>query len=175
MRSVFYFLLCLVGVFLLAIAWLTHLYVESVPRDVGTADRVVVVKSDRTLTLYSGDTALAEYSISLGANPEGPKIQEGDSRTPEGHYVLDWKNRESRYYRSIHISYPNDADRLRAQKMGVSPGGNIMIHGQRDGLGPLAPLTQLWDWTDGCIAVSDREMEEIWRAVPAGTPIEIKP
>ena len=165
-----------VGVLLVVLAGsLAHSYFNAEPRNLGTADRVEIIKSSRRLVLYQGDQILETYSISLGRNPIGHKVQEGDSRTPEGSYVLDWRNRKSKFYRSIHISYPNSEDLARAKQNGLSAGGDIMIHGQPNGAGLFAPLTQLKDWTDGCIAVSDKEMEEIWRAVPNGTPIEIRP
>lgn len=143
--------------------------------NIGSADRVVVLKSEREMLLYSGEDVLASYSIALGQNPIGHKIMEGDSRTPEGGYVLDWRNINSKYYRSIHISYPNAVDKQNAVRNGVSPGGDIMIHGQPNGLGIMGIVSHAKDWTGGCIAVSNREMEEIWRSVSDGTPIEINP
>jgi murein L,D-transpeptidase YafK len=136
------------------------------------ADRVLVLKAKRELFLIQRDKVLKTYRISLGDHPVGRKIREGDSRTPEGEYVLDWHNPDSHYYKSIHISYPNPQDMARAQKLGVPPGEDLFIHGQpNDSQGQGK---QRGDWTDGCIAVSDAEMDEIWRAVPDGTPIEIK-
>ena len=139
------------------------------------ADRVVVDKSDRTLTLLADDTVLATYRVSLGGAPVGHKQQEGDERTPEGAYVLDWRNAESIAHRSIHVAYPDAADTTRADSAGVSPGGQIMIHGITNGLGWLGRLHRLADWTDGCIGVTNAEMDQIWDAVPDGTPIEIRP
>ncbi|MEM7081936.1 MAG: L,D-transpeptidase family protein [Pseudomonadota bacterium] len=172
------FVLIASGIILLPIAavvFLGYAYFEASPRDLGQATRVEVYKENRELVLLDGSKELARYSIALGGDPIGHKVKEGDSRTPEGSYVLDWRNNKSSFYRSIHISYPNAKDIENAKKLGVSAGGDIMIHGQPNGYGMLAPFTQLKDWTDGCIAVSDLEMEEIWRAVPNGTPIEIKP
>jgi murein L,D-transpeptidase YafK len=103
----------------------------------------------------------------------GHKQQEGDERTPEGKYLLDYKKDDSAFYKAIHISYPNQNDIENAKKRGVSPGGLIMIHGQRNGLGWLSFASQFFNWTNGCIAVTNSEMEEIWLAVDAGTPIEI--
>ena len=139
------------------------------------ADRIVVDKSDRTLTLLADDTVLATYRVSLGGAPVGHKQQEGDERTPEGTYVLDWRNAESIAHRSIHVAYPDAADTTRADSAGVSPGGQIMIHGITNGLGWLGRLHRLADWTDGCIGVTNAEMDQIWDAVPDGTPIEIRP
>ena len=137
------------------------------------ADKVVVLKSYRKLLLMRGDEVLKAYIVSLGGNPVGPKIRQGDNKTPEGTYVLDRHNANSQYHRSIHISYPNADDLARARKLGVPPGGELFIHGlpndfhgHSDGLG---------DWTEGCIAVTNAEIDEIWRAVADGTPIEIRP
>ncbi len=139
----------------------------------GIIDKVFVDKSARTLQLLSQHTVVKSYPIALGGNPNGHKQQEGDKRTPTGNYTLDYKNEKSKYYRSIHVSYPNTADKARAKSRGVSPGGDIMIHGQKNGFGHLAGVNQKRDWTDGCIAVTDAEMDEIMAAVKIGTPIEI--
>jgi murein L,D-transpeptidase YafK len=139
------------------------------------ADRVLVRKSERRLYLMKNDKVFREYRIALGDSPQGHKQQEGDERTPEGDYVLDWRNPNSVAYKSLHVSYPNAADRARARKQGVSPGGNIMVHGILNGYGEYGPLMQQYDWTDGCIAVLNREMEEIWQSVRNGTPIRIEP
>jgi len=139
------------------------------------ADFVVVDKSEAKLFLMKGGEILKEYHVAMGANPKGHKLQEGDERTPEGKYVLDYKKADSTYYKAIHISYPNEADKMRAENSGVNPGGFIMIHGQRNGLGWMSFITQWFNWTDGCIAVTNKEMDEIWKAVDIGTPIEIRP
>jgi murein L,D-transpeptidase YafK len=139
------------------------------------ADRIVVAKADRTLTLYHGAEILRTYKIALGRNPLGPKAQEGDGRTPEGVYVIDGRNAQSAFNRSLHISYPNADDRRHAARRRVRPGGAIMIHGLPNGLGALGPAHRLRDWTEGCIAVTDAEIEEIWRMVPNGTRVEIRP
>ena len=136
-------------------------------------DKVFVDKSERRLQLLSGDKVIKSYHIALGGNPIGHKQQEGDQRTPMGSYTLDYKNEKSQYYRSIHVSYPNAVDKARAKKRGVSPGGAIMIHGQKNGFGALAILNQQRDWTAGCMAVTNDEMDEIMAAVKVGTPIEI--
>jgi murein L,D-transpeptidase YafK len=147
---------------------------DTLPAD-AMADRVVVMKKERTLTLMSGDRVLKTYRITLGRNPMGPKQQEGDHKTPEGTYLLDRRNPKSKFYRSMHISYPNEDDRARARKLGVSAGGDVMVHGLPNGFGWLGAAHRVHDWTDGCVAVTDQEMDEIWKAVPDGTPIEIKP
>lgn len=139
----------------------------------GKADKVLVLKQQRKLLLMKGSEVLKTYSVSLGGNPVGPKTRQGDSRTPEGVYVLDRHNPKSQFYKSIHISYPNAEDLARAKKLGVPPGGDVFIHGLPPGTSGTSE--QLGDWTDGCIAVTDAEMDEIWRAVTDGTPIEIKP
>lgn len=139
------------------------------------ADRVVVAKKDRTLTLMHQGKILKTYKVSLGGEPVGPKVQEGDHKTPEGTYALDRRNPKSKFYRSIHISYPNEQDRERAAELGVSAGGDIMVHGLPNGFGWLERVHLERDWTDGCIAVTDREMDEIWDAVGDGTVIEIRP
>lgn len=138
-------------------------------------DLVRVAKSERRLELVSGDKVVRSYAVALGASPIGHKSQEGDERTPEGRYVLDWRNPGSGYYRSIHVSYPNADDVAAAKRAGVDPGGMIMIHGQPNGYGWWSWLVQMFDWTNGCIAVTDEEMAEIWQMVEDGTPIEINP
>ena len=139
------------------------------------ADLVRVDKSERRLELRHKGTVLRSYRVALGNAPEGHKREEGDERTPEGRYVLDWRNPGSSFHKSIHISYPNAADRAAAKAAGRDPGGLIMIHGQPNGFGWWSWLLQLVDWTDGCIAVTDAEMDEIWTMVDNGTPIEITP
>ena len=132
------------------------------------ADRVVVHKSRREMLLLHRDSVLRTYRIALGREPRGHKLREGDGRTPEGCYVIDRRNPKSAYHLSLHISYPNTEDRARAQELGVDPGGDIMIHGVKSGVRHPED-----DWTHGCIAVTDSEMDEIWELVPVGTPIEI--
>lgn len=138
-------------------------------RQPATVDRVLVDKSDRRLYLIRGDEVWRSYPIGLGFAPSGPKQRQGDGRTPEGDYVLDWRNPRSSYFLSIHISYPSDADQARAQALGASPGGDIFIHGELD------PLRRKRDWTLGCIAVTNQAMMEIWTYVSDGTPITIQP
>jgi murein L,D-transpeptidase YafK len=140
-----------------------------------TADRVVVIKHLHTLTLLDHGKLLKEYKVALGGDPLGPKIRQGDHKTPEGIYTLDHRNEHSHYYRSIHISYPNAQDWARSRNLGVAPGGDVMIHGLPNGYGWIGKAHRARDWTDGCIAVTNQEMDEIWRAVPPGTSIEIRP
>ena len=139
------------------------------------ADRIVVEKSARKLTLFRGETPLKSYSVALGRAPEGTKEREGDHRTPEGHYIIDAHKYDSAFHRALHISYPTTADSVVAAQRGVKPGGDIMVHGIRNGLGWLGAFHRAIDWTSGCIAVTDKEIEEIYRAVPDGTPIEMRP
>jgi hypothetical protein len=139
------------------------------------ADRIVLEKSARRLTLVANGTELRSYRVALGRNPEGPKLREGDNRTPEGSYVVAGHNDNSGYHRALRISYPNAHDREVAKAAGVSPGGDIMIHGIRNGFGWVGPFHRLVDWTRGCIAVTDDEIEEIARVVPDGAVVEIRP
>lgn len=139
------------------------------------ADRVVVEKSARRLTLLRHGQPLKTYRVALGSSPIGHKEQEGDGRTPEGVYLIDFHKADSDFHRALHICYPSADDTRRAAALGVSPGGDIMIHGLRNGTGLIGAAHRLRDWTAGCIAVTDSEIEEIWRAVPDGTPIEIRP
>jgi murein L,D-transpeptidase YafK len=142
------------------------------PLSAARADKVLVLKSQRALLLMKGDEVLKRYIVSLG-NPVGPKIRQGDHKTPEGTYVLDRHNANSQFYRSIHISYPNTDDVARAKKLRVPAGGDLFIHGLPNDF--RGHSDALGDWTEGCIAVSNAEMDEIWRMVADGTPIEIRP
>lgn len=139
------------------------------------ADRVLVEKNARRLTLFHNNVPIRTYDIALGRQPEGPKQFEGDNRTPEGRYIIDSRKKNSSYHRALHISYPSPRDVAFAARQKRSAGGNIMIHGLPNGMGSLGPLHRLRDWTAGCIAVTNAEIEELWRAVPDGTPIEIRP
>ena len=139
------------------------------------ADKVIVEKSQAKLLLMYQGKVINEYHVAFGAEPKGHKKQEGDERTPEGEYVLDYKKSNSSFYKAIHISYPNEQDKLNAKKLGVNPGGMIMIHGQKNGFGLFSFITQKFNWTNGCIAVTNLEMDEIWDAVDENTPIEIRP
>jgi murein L,D-transpeptidase YafK len=138
------------------------------------ADKIVIVKSTRTMTLLSENKVLKTYKVALGTVPVGPKRVEGDHKTPEGDYVIDAKNAQSRFHLSLHVSYPNAADQQRARKLGARPGGAIMIHGLPPAFAYLGALHRQTDWTDGCIAVSNAEIEEIWKLVPLGTRVEIR-
>ncbi len=163
----------ILALFALAVLSLQALAASDPPlQESATADKVLVLKRQRKLLLIKGDSVLKAYSVSLGGSPVGPKIRQGDRRTPEGEYVLDWHNPESQFYKSIHISYPNAKDLARARRLGVPAGGDLFIHGQPKDFDE--PSQQAGDWTNGCVAVTNAEMDEIWRAVADGTPIEIK-
>jgi murein L,D-transpeptidase YafK len=145
---------------------------QSTPMNV---DRILIVKSKRTMTLFNGDKVLKTYLVAPGGDPVGAKQKEGDHKTPEGFYTIDSRNARSRFHLGLHVSYPNEADRKRARRLGVSPGDAIMIHGLPKEFAYLGPLHRRVDWTDGCIAVTNSEIEEIWRLVKIGTPVEIRP
>lgn len=148
---------------------------SSVDAALPLADRVLVKKSERKLYLLNHGTVLRAYKIALGARPEGHKQFEGDYRTPEGRYRLTRRNPNSDYFLSIQINYPNDQDIARARRNGVSPGGAIMIHGQPNTPRKSRDYYSNVDWTEGCIAVSNSDMVEIWLMTPPDTPIEIQP
>lgn len=139
------------------------------------ADKIIILKSARQMTLLSAGKILKTYRVALGSSPVGPKQVEGDHKTPEGNYVIDAKNAHSQFHLSLHISYPSAADQQRARSMGTRPGGAIMIHGLAPPFAYLGPLHRQTDWTDGCVAVTNAEIEEIWKLVPVGTKVEIRP
>jgi tetratricopeptide (TPR) repeat protein len=141
----------------------------------GPADKVLIEKKARRLTLISQGRVLKTYKIALGGNPNGPKERQGDNKTPEGSYIIDGRNKDSGYHLSLHISYPNEKDKKRARELGVSPGGDIMIHGIKNGFSWVGDSHAEVDWTKGCIAVTDEEIEEIDKLAPHGTVVEIRP
>ena len=139
-------------------------------------DRVVVRKAERTLTLMRGDDAVRSFPVYLGRAPVGHKQRQGDFRTPEGRYRVDARNAASRYYRALRLSYPSAADRAAAAARGQPPGGDIMIHGMPVSLARRSLLLyEGRDWTDGCIAVSNAHMREVWKLVAVDTPVDILP
>jgi len=140
-----------------------------------SANKVLIEKKARRLTLLRDGVVLRTYGIALGDYPVGPKRCQGDGRTPEGTYVIDSRNQNSHYHRSLHISYPNASDQRAAKGAKCNPGGDIFIHGLPNGQGWIGKAHMLHDWTLGCIAVTDEEIEEIWRMVPNQTLVEIKP
>lgn len=137
-------------------------------------DLVKVDKSKRRLYLLQGDQVVREYRIALGKSPKGHKQQEGDQRTPEGNYYLDFITQDSHFYRAIHISYPNPQDERHAAQLGVSPGGDIKIHGLKNGETADPAFIQSFDWTNGCIALTNSEMDDFLSLVQPGTPIHIE-
>ena len=140
-----------------------------------TIDRIVVEKSARRLSIFREANQIKTYRIALGANPVGAKQQEGDIKTPEGIYEIDGRNPQSNFHLALHISYPSDVDDVRASARGVSAGSDIMIHGIQNGHGWIGVFHRWKDWTAGCIALTDEEIEELWRVTPDGTTIEIRP
>jgi len=139
------------------------------------ADSLLIVKSERKLYVLKNGEVLRAMDIALGLMPEGPKQREGDFRTPEGHYFLEAKNPNSDYFLSVKISYPNETDRARARAEGVDPGGEIMIHGLPNEPRYRESRYSDMDWTDGCVAVSNSDMIDIWLMTAPGMPIEIRP
>ncbi len=138
-------------------------------------DHILILKKQHKLLLLSGDQIVKTYSVALGSGGLAPKQRQGDDKTPEGLYQIDYRNPASRFHLALHISYPNETDKEQAQMRGVSPGGDIMIHGLGSEFQSLGEKQYLYDWTAGCIAVTDSEIEEIWRLVPDGTPVYIRP
>jgi murein L,D-transpeptidase YafK len=165
------------GIFLLFIivlsGWVEDTNAESLKEE--PADRIVIEKAARKIMLYRGPKVIRTYRIALGSHPTGKKQCQGDKRTPEGRYLIDGRNKSSRYHRSLHISYPSAVDRDHAKRLGCNPGGDIMIHGLANGYGWVGKLHTAYDWTLGCIAVTNQEIEEIWSLVPNGTPAVINP
>ena len=140
-----------------------------------TADSLVLDKSDRVLTLFEHGRVVQTFSVALGKNPVGPKLRRGDGRTPEGLYFIEGRNPSSKYHLALQISYPNATDRARAAQRGVAPGGDIMIHGLPRQAASIGALHRQQDWTEGCVALTNDEIEELWRSVPVGARILIKP
>lgn len=139
------------------------------------ADKILILKSERKLSLLRDGHVLRSYKVALGSNPVGAKTRKGDHKTPEGLYTIDSKKEHSRSHRALHISYPDAEDREQAQASGYDAGGDVEIHGIENGLGWIGRLHRTADWTDGCIALTDEEIDEVWKAVDVGTPVEIKP
>jgi murein L,D-transpeptidase YafK len=142
---------------------------------VALADSIVIEKKAHRLTLYHLGRPMRSYQVALGRQPIGDKLSAGDRRTPEGLFSIEDRNPNSQYHLSLRISYPDAAHRARAESLGVSPGGDIMIHGLPNGRGSVGAAHRAYDWTNGCVALTDEEIEEIWSAVPIGTPVQIKP
>ncbi len=141
----------------------------------GLVDSIVVEKKAHTLTLFRDAKPMRTYLVALGSKPLGDKLRAGDNRTPEGIFYIDARQPNSKYHLALHISYPDAAHRARSQAIGAEPGGDIMIHGLPNGLGRAGASHRVNDWTNGCVALTDEEIEQIWSVVPIGTPVEIKP
>jgi len=161
----------------IVVAWAlaTHNLALDVLPPGATIDRLVLDKSERSLLAYCRGRVVKTYSVALGRQPEGAKRFEGDRKTPEGLYTISGRNAESRFHLALQISYPRPADVENAKRQGKSPGGAIMIHGTPEGFGYPDSPDRTYDWTNGCIAVTNEEIEELWHAVPVGTLIEIRP
>lgn len=137
--------------------------------------RIEIYKASRSLQLWRGAQLLQSVGIALGQQPIGHKTCEGDSRTPEGVYTVTERKADSRFHLALRLSYPNTDDRLRAARLGCNPGGDIMIHGLPNGRGYMGSAHRQEDWTEGCAAVTNEEMDRLWALVPAGTRVEIRP
>jgi murein L,D-transpeptidase YafK len=160
----------------IALAWMAAGVASPLaPQTSSKVDRIVVEKSKRTLTLMDGAKILKTYKVALGGQPVGAKDRQGDHKTPEGNYSVDAKNPHSQFHKALHISYPNQADRANARKLGVSSGGDVEIHGLGAKWGWIGAKHLLTDWTDGCIAVTNEEIDEIYPLVRIGTTVEIRP
>jgi murein L,D-transpeptidase YafK len=140
-----------------------------------TADSIVVEKHKHKLTLFQLGIPVRTYQVALGKDPVGDKVRAGDNRTPEGLFRIDYKNPDSRYHMALHISYPDAAHLAKSRAAHATPGGDIMIHGLPAAYADIGAKHSQYDWTEGCIAVTNTEIDEIWRAVPPGSPILIKP
>src|SRR5258705_8536308 len=166
-------ILCLASI--LAVAWMSVGAASKLGAQMATkVDRIVVEKSKRTLTLMDGGKAVKTYKVALGGQPVGAKDRQGDHKTPEGIYAVDAKKANSQFYKALHISYPNQTDREHARKLGVSPGGDVEIHGLGAKWGWIGTKHRLTDWTDGCVAVTNEEIDEIYPQIRVGTPVEIR-
>ena len=166
--------LIVVGVFIGGVYFCAHHVWNPLPPGT-TIDQIRVEKSVRKLTVFRSGKELKSYRVALGRNPVGAKQEEGDMKTPEGIYKIDSRNPQSDYHLALHVSYPSDEDTARAAERGVNAGFDIMIHGIRNGGGWIGAFHRTHDWTAGCIALTDEEIEELWRVTPDGTPIEIRP
>ncbi len=159
---------------LLAVYFYAHNNWRALPSGT-TINRIVVEKSARKLSILRDGKQIKTYLIALGRNPIGAKQEEGDMKTPEGIYKIDSRNAQSSFHLALHISYPSDEDNKRAAGRGVSAGSDIMIHGIQNGQGWIGAFHRWKDWTAGCVALTDEEIEELWHVTPDGTTIEIRP
>ena len=164
----------LVAVCIMAVYFYAHHNWHPLPAKT-RIDRIVVEKSAKRLSIFHNGNLVKSYRIALGRNPVGAKQEEGDMKTPEGIYQIDGRNLQSNFHLALHVSYPSDEDTLRATKRGVSAGSDIMIHGIQNGRGWIGAFHRWKNWTAGCVALTDEEIEELWRVTPDGTIIEIRP
>jgi murein L,D-transpeptidase YafK len=161
---------------LLALTWMPVGAVSRLAAQAaGKVDRIVIEKNKRTLTLLDGAKIVKTYRVALGGQPVGAKDRQGDHKTPEGIYSVDAKNPNSQFHKALHISYPSQGDRANARKLGISPGGDVEIHGLGSKWGWIGAKHRLTDWTDGCVAVTNEEIEEIYPLIKVGTTVEIRP
>lgn len=171
-----YRLLQLIAILLLSTGAFAQPLMNMDPAPPLKADAVLVRKSEKTLYLLRDGKPFKRFHVVFGPRPKGHKLQQGDERTPEGEYTLDRKNPKSNFYKSIRVSYPNEVDVARAQKYNVDPGDNIMIHGAKNSWNAkTAARAKNYNWTDGCIALSNADMDQVWDAIEVGTPIKIEP
>jgi murein L,D-transpeptidase YafK len=161
--------------FLTSIGLIYYFYPQTKLSADAKIDKLIVIKSKRIMEAYSNGQLLKTYKISLGQNPVGDKQFQGDKRTPEGEYKINGRNPNSGFHKNLGVSYPNQTDILDARKRGVDPGGDIKIHGLKNGLGFIGKFHRLFNWTAGCIAVTDEEIDELYKAVGTGTSILIRP
>lgn len=169
-RKILYFS-SILAVFLLCANWTSRIAAQPT----ANVDRIVIEKSKRTLALMDGVKIVKTYKVALGGQPVGAKDRQGDHKTPEGVYAVDAKKANSQFYKALHISYPSKTDREHARKLGLSPGGDVEIHGLGAKWGWIGAKHRLTDWTDGCIALTNEEIDEIYPIVKVGTPVEIRP
>jgi len=162
------------AVLIVALMAIPHFSASTAIASDARATLIVVEKQKHLMTVYSNDTVLHVYHVALGRGDATAKQRQGDNRTPEGHCVIDGRNDRTQFHKSLHISYPSLDDISRAKVHGYSPGGAALIHGLRQDLAWLGSLHRLKDWTRGCVAVTNAEMDELWNIVPIGTPVEIR-
>jgi murein L,D-transpeptidase YafK len=172
-RKALVFLICAI-VLILGVYFYAHHVWNPLPAGT-TVERILVEKSARRLSIFANGKKLKSYRVALGRNPVGAKQEEGDMKTPEGIYKVDSRNPQSDYHLALHISYPSDEDTARATERGVNAGFDIMIHGIQNGGGWIGAFHRWHDWTAGCIALTDEEIDELWRVVPDQAPVEIRP
>jgi len=173
-RGLLWLIVALVGCVLVSVVGLLHRELVELPAS-ARADRIVVIKHEHAMMLMRDGQVLKTYRVALGRGGIGPKVHAGDNRVPEGVYLIAGRNARSTFHRALRVGYPTPQQVRAGRSMGVDPGGDIMIHGIRNGLGWVGSLQRYVDWTKGCVAVTDGEIEEIWRVVPDGTVIEIRP